>query len=482
MKSAGGDELLTSLSFLQEGKAFPPEPERKRLTKYKNNKMLFEDEHGEVYREQFKRIERVIGNFEEIVSFGVIFNFQKLMSLKIADFVCGSPPTITVSDEAKQKVLDRMIFDTDLFGKLYMSVIDISRYGDSIFQVSKSKAGKPEISVVSPVYWFPVVDSNNIKRFEYHTFGWRYIIDAERKKYGLAVQIHKPDEPEVCEHHRYELRGTKGSFSIGRELTDKKEREIETELSVCPVFVVSNVPTSDNPYGTDDYGSVDSIISEICVRVSQINKVLDKFSSPSMAGSPSCMEYDEEAGEYRLRFGNFFQVNDGEQKPEMIVWNADLEANFKMIEFLVNQLYTISEMGSAVFGDLSHSTGAATSGTALRRLMVSPLAKARRIAGHYERTIKQMLSLCAAIEGVVIEPQEISVQWNDGLPSDPMEDANIINLRTGGKTTMSRYTVLRKFDKMSESDTDAELAEIEQDEASQGMGIAPVNEPEDIGL
>lgn len=474
--------LLTSLRFLRQGQAFPPASERKRLERYRNNRLLFEGEHALVYREAFRRIERVIGNFEEVISYGVIFNYQKLMSLKTADFVCASPPRITVADDAKQKLIDKILQETDFYRKLYCSVLDISRYGDSVFQVSKGKDSKPELTVISPKYWFPVVDGDNIRKFAYHVFAWRYIINADRKQYGLAVQIHKPDEPGVCECHRYELRGQKGSFSVGKELTRKKEISLETEMNVCPVFVVSNVPTSDNPFGQDDYDSVDSIISELCVRVSQIEKVLDKFSNPTMAGSANLLERDEITGEYHFRYGNFVPLVDGDAPPEMIVWNADMEANFKMIELLINQLYALSEMGSAAFGDLSHSAGNVTSGSALRRLMISPLAKARRIAMHYEKPIREMLSLCAAVDGVTIEPQEITVQWNDGLPADPMEEANILNLRTGGKATLSRYTALRRFDGMSDSDADEELAAIEQEDASIGMGNVPVNEPESVAV
>ena len=115
-------------------------------------------------------------------------------------------------------------------------------------------------------------------------------------------------------------------------------------------------------------------------------------------------------------------------------------------------------------------------------VMISPLAKARRIAMHYEKPIREMLSLCAAVDGVTIEPQEITVQWNDGLPADPMEEANILNLRTGGKATLSRYTALRRFDGMSDSDADEELAAIEQEDASIGMGNVPVNEPESVAV
>ncbi len=130
--------MLTDLSFLEKGKPFPPDDERKRLRRYKKNKLLFEDEHAIVYKEQFKRIERVIGDFDRVASYATIFNFQKLTTLKIADFVFGFPPKISFADDSRQSVIDKIVFDTDLYNKLYMSAIDVSRYGDSVLQISKN--------------------------------------------------------------------------------------------------------------------------------------------------------------------------------------------------------------------------------------------------------------------------------------------------------------------------------------------------------
>ena len=469
-------KILTDLSFLEKGKPFPPAAEFDRLERYKNNRLLFEDEHAEVYKEQFKRIERVIGNFNDIVSYGVVFNYQKLMSLKIADFVFGTPPDITVSDDKKQAVIEKIIFDTDFFNKLYMSVIDISRYGDSILQVSE-KNNKARLDVTSPKYWFPVVNNDNIKEFMYHVFAWKYIIDSEKKKYGLAVQIHKPDEPDFCEIQRYEYNGG----NIGSKIVDTEKNQLEKTFGVCPIFTISNTPTSDSCFGIDDYASVDSIISELIIRVSQVCKVLDKFSSPSMSGPQSAMQFNQQSGQWELRMGDFFaRTSSDDPEPKMITWDANMEANFKVIELLTNQLYTISEMGSAVFGDLSHSTGTVASGTALRRLMISPLAKARRISRQYDTTIKNIISLCAKIYGENIEPTEISIKWHDGLPSDPKEEAEIMNIRTGSKATLSRYTAIRRMDNLSDSDTDAEMKLIEADEISDTFGNVPVNEPESV--
>lgn len=243
---------------------------------------------------------------------------------------------------------------------------------------------------------------------------------------------------------------------------------------VCPVFRVSNTLTSDRLFGIDDYGSIDSIISELIIRVSQISKMLDKFASPSMTGPASALTFNETLQEWQLKVGDYYPLEDSSSaKPEYLVWDANMDANFKQIELLTNQLYTISEMGSAVFGDLTNKTGDVPSGSALRRLMMSPLAKARRIANSFDSVIKKIISACVTIYNTEILHEEISVKWNDGLPADPSEDAEIMSIRTGAKPTISQYTAICRLDKMSADDADTELAMIRADEveATAGTGL-----------
>ncbi len=464
--------MLTDLSFLQSGKHWPPPSEAERLKNYHDNRRLFEDEHSEVYHKQLRRISRVIGNFEEVISFPIIFNYQKLMSLKMADLIFGEPPKITANDDKKQEVIDRVLLDTELMNSAYMAAIDVSRYGDSIMSTSRED-GSPRVFVQSPAIWFPVVDAANIRRLTHHVLAYHYPVG---KQWRLKVQVHKIDEPGKCEEHTYELNSTSGGFSIGREIIDENTHAlIETQFSECPVFRVSNVLTSDRIYGIDDYQSIDSIISELIIRVSQISRVLDVHANPSMAGPASALEQDSVTGQWRLKVGDYFPRNTNEDPtPEYIVWNASLDANFKQIELLINQLYTISEMGSAIFGDTSNSTGQVASGTALRRLMMSPLAKARRIANSFDPVLKKIVSLCSGVYGALISPYEISIKWNDGLPDDELESANIMSIRTGGRPTISQYSAIQRLDGLSAEDTQTELAEIREDDLADSMGTEPI--------
>lgn len=270
--------MLTDLSWLDIGQSFPPPCTRNRLQRYKENRELFEDKHGLVYEKQFQRIERVIGNFGSVVSYATIVNYQKLISLKTADLVFGEKPSVTVADDTKQAVIDNIIINTELFDKLYMSAIDFSRYGDSIIMPTSDG----NIDVVSPALWFPVVDEINIRRFKYHVFGFVYLINSKLETYGLKVQIHNSDNPTECEERNYMLSGKSMSdFKIAKDLTKKNEMKLQTYLDTCPVYRISNLITSDRLFGLDDYRSVDSLISELMVRISQISKVLDKFAQPN---------------------------------------------------------------------------------------------------------------------------------------------------------------------------------------------------------
>lgn len=470
--------MLTDLTFLQQGKKWPPPCELGRLNDYEANRQLFENEHSEVYREQMKRIERVIGNFGSAVSFPVLFNYQRLMALKMADLVFGEPPAITIADDekkrkrgeqvddARQRLIDRILLETGLLESSYMAAIDISRFGDGILVASKH-GNLPIIDVTTPAIWYAVVDKTNIKRVLYHVLAYQYLADESRKEYHLKVQIHKPDEPGACEEHTYRLEGSVDGFTIGAEMSSPESTLVETELDVCPVFRVSNVLTSDRIYGLDDYSSIDSIISELIVRVSQISRVLDVHANPSMSGPETALEKDALTGQWRLRVGDYYpRMNADDPVPEYIVWDASLEANFKQIELLINQLYSLSEMGAALFGDLSNKTGQVPSGSALRRLMIAPLAKARRIANKFDPVLKQIISLCASLYGTEIKPEEISIAWNDGLPNDEVEMANLMATRTGGKPTISQFSAIQRLDRLSAEDAESELEEIREDSVS----------------
>ncbi|MEG2569737.1 MAG: hypothetical protein RSA84_26355, partial [Acinetobacter sp.] len=145
-------------------------------------------------------------------------------------------------------------------------------------------------------------------------------------------------------------------------------------------------------------------------------------------------------------------------QPKYMTWDGQLGAAFKELEFLINQMYILSEMGAAVLGGQDGS-GTAISGTAMRFKMVNPLAKARRIANSMTRPVRQLFSSLSSDAEIPddaatdndtelelpIPYRRISVFWADGLPDDPRENIEMCKLATGEVKMMPLENAIMEF-------------------------------------
>ena len=89
-------------------------------------------------------------------------------------------------------------------------------------------------------------------------------------------------------------------------------------------------------------------------------------------------------------------------------------------------------------------------------MMISPLAKTNRIRMRFDSSIKKAIKLCSQLggEGITnLSKEAINIFWNDGLPSDELEEANIMAIRTGNKATISQYSAIQRQDNLNDEDT-----------------------------
>lgn len=471
--------MLTSLDFLNLGQEWPPKAEADRLTKYNNNRLLWDGEHMKVFEEYQKRIERVLGSDTAPTSYGITLNYHKLVSCKTADLLFGEYPTVTIDDGAAQNILDQFANQEDIWRRVgYVSAIDLSRYGESVLIVYRDSTG-PHVRTLPPHCWFPVVSADDIQQVQFHVLAW--VIDSEAGKPVGEVQISAPASLRVQIHTDgwfeeiyYSLsRKAIGKYTIIGEMTAPgfARSLYNTGLKYNAVLPVINSQTSDSLYGQDDYDQISSLVAEMEIRYAQIAKVLDAHSSPSMAGPESALSEPDENGMRTVKAGNYFTECEpigGGSTPQVryLIWDASMDANFKLIEELKNQLYTLSEMGGVLLGDMSTKTGNVPSGSALKRMLFNARAKIGRMQAAYNFAFKRIFEALTIMLNTPVSAQNISITWGDGLPDDEMENAQIINLRTGGASTLSRYSALKRYDRLSEADIETELEMIDEDKAS----------------
>lgn len=449
--------MLYNLNWLASGQPFPPLNEEPRIHRYCENEALFDNEHFsdpifrsfgggqkrtlELYERCAERIERVIGNFDDVISFPVILGYQRLMSLKMADLICGEPPSITGVSKEENDSLRETRDRTDFDEKLFATVIDLSRFGDAIWRIYKDEETLDyTFTPWDPKEWFPIVAQDGTNKITHHCIAWRENIslDPMAPEWLLHVQVHGTRKSDQGYYLQKAFHMDRFGGTIGDLIEEKK---VTTGLDVCAIKHLKSFSTSTTVYGYDDYMAIDSLLAEIMERVAQISVILDKHADPNISGPASMLTYNDATGEYYLKKGSFFAVNAGDPDPKYMVWDGHLSSAFKQLELLLNQLYIVSEMGAALLGGQDGSSQA-ISGTAMRFKMVGPLAKARRLSNSLKIPVKRLF---ATLCNNAVEYQSLGIEWFDGLPDDPKENAELAKIVTGVQKIMPLKTAIREY-------------------------------------
>lgn len=450
--------MLYDLKWLAPGKLFPPDCERERIRRYKQNIKIFDNEHwtleNDIYLEASKRIQRIIGNFDSYISFPVLYNYQRLIALKTADLVAGEFPTITYSSDEGNAAIQEIRYDTDFENNLYATVLDLSRFGDAIWRKYKIEGeNRNTYCNWMPTEWFPIVSQDGTFTEKAHVLAWPVCVDPEKLKYELHAQVHEKGfytkyrfaftlqyfEPDASRPYPYNTSGSMGI--IGRML--EKPKRVNTGFKDNAVMHLRPYKVNGTVYGRDDFMVIDSLVVELMTRMAQISNILDKHADPSITGPVSMLSKDEK-GELYFKKGKFYAYTPGETPPQYLTWDGQLDSAFKQCEEIINQLYVLSEMGAALLG-ANDGGSQAVSGNALRLKMVNPLAKVRRISNNLTKPVTILFAdISERGYDEVLDRKNISVVWKDGLPNDPREQAELIKLLTGEAKIMPLVKALEQ--------------------------------------
>lgn len=458
--------MLTSLNAFTVGQKFPAETEVKRLQTYDANKKLFEGRHGEVYKDWIKMLRG-----DQKATMEIILNWNKRLSLLWADMLLGETPLITGDN---QEALDTLIEENNLMAVAYEVSIDVSRYGMGVFKVRYDN--RSIIEAIPPSYLYTVVDPANIKDIKAYVIAWSYdvpepsIFNKDAKTTYLKCEIHEKGK---ITNKLFELKEKKIIKELALEVP-----EVFTGIDEFLVVPVQNLLTSETVEGMDDYSDLESIIQEIEIRVSQISRILDDHSDPNMYGSETALERDPDSGEWVFKGGGkFFPLGQGDIAPGYITWDGKLESAFKEIDLLTEQLYVMSETSATAFGQLK--VGLVESGSALRRLMMAPIIKVRRIRMRFDPALKKLIKVATHLGAVTSgnsgeEVKKVHITWYDGLPQDEREQTEIVSMQVQNKLISKEKALKTLFD-YSDLTISEECDRIAKEEGAKAVPVTTTN-------
>ena len=438
---------LTNLDFISPGAHWPPEDEMRRLNIYARNDLLFDGHHDRVFTDLNPRAVKRIS---------MKLNWFKRATTLVADLLVGETPRVTAEEEA---TINRLVTDNSLQLTVYAAACDISRYGTAVLKIRFDERGI--ISRIPPAVWFPVVSPDDADEVTAHVLAW------EVGKHYLRVEVHYRGR---IEHKLFLLKDGKIDRQVSLATITRYahlEPEVDTGVSGFLVIPIHNIKGSDY-YGLDDYSDMIDPVREIEKRLARNSSILDKHEEPDMIIPAGTAEIDPLTGEaVFVGGGRYIEVDEGQAKPEYLVWDAQMIASFGQVDALLYQLCLISEISPAALGDIKH--GIAESGSALKRLMLATLAKVNRIRLRVDPAIKNALQTTAALEVASRMPGATSltglaIEWADGLPADDLELASVEKVKREAGITSRRSSIARLMDGATDEVVDAELDRILDDE------------------
>lgn len=454
---------------------FPKAADKPRLQKYAHGDKLYFGNHFEAFAikgeqeftERYNRLRYVTANF------------AGLASRVMADMLFGEKIVFDVDDKNSQLFLDGLIEDNELIAQGYESVLANSRRGDAVFKMrigkrQDSPTAKPTIIIeeIPASIYFPVLNASTARFMpSEEQLIWQF---EQNGQTYLHKEVHKPGYI-FTEIYSYDPKAEK----IIAELSPAQfnfEAEQKTGIEKVLVWHVPNVRDGSSYFGTSDYEDLEGLFFALNNRMTKIDNILDKHSDPILAVPPGVFDKD---GKVKKKAFGMFEVdneNPGFNKPEYIVWNANLEAAFTEVDKLVDFLFMFSEISPATMG-MDKSGGKAESGRALKFKLMRTIAKRNRKKIYYDIAFKKMLetsmelALANGIKIADVLPKEAvkpDINWGDGVIADITELIEQEVKRTDAGLS-SRADSIARLDGISPEDAKVKVVEIDKE----GVGIVP---------
>lgn len=451
---------------------FPQPKDRARIDQYRHYDKLFYGEHYEAFAiksggdfaKQYKKLRYIAANFAGLIS--------KVMS----DMLFGEAFTLGLNDEANQTFADGLLHENDVMNQLAESALGNSRRGDDVWKIRIGKRNplvrdaQPEIIVeqVGPSIYFPTFDNTAARNVTTQD-----AIITQFKSGGgdfLHKEIHQPG---FIYHQVY--RYSPNEHKIIAEVDPKQygyQEEEQTRINRSLVFHIPNYRDAKEFggfWGTSDYVDLESLFFALNNRLTKTDNILDKHSDPILAVPPGVI--DEEGNVKKEALG-LFEVdneNPGFNKPEYIVWNANLESAFKEVDKILDLLFMLSEIAPATFG--MDKDGEAESGRALKFKLLATIRKRNRKLSQYDKFIKDMVRTSMELSnawGIKIDgqtakdPERPTIIWPDGIVNDVVEQVEVADKRINAGVS-SRADEIARLDGKTLEEAREKVQEIDEE-------------------
>jgi SPP1 family phage portal protein len=447
---------------------FPKKADTARKDQYAYYDSLFDGNHYSAFQVQSKRdFDARYNHLRYIVA-----NFAKLMSDVMADMLFGEAITVDVKDDKTQDFLDGLQEQNQFQTQLYESALANSRRGDSCFKMRTGKRSETdtELSLIieefTPAIYFPQLSVTGARNTPDED-----VIAIVFKQNGITYLHKETHRPGLILHevYTYDERDGKVLATMKPEDFGFPAQE-KTGVKRSLIFHVPNVRDGNGFWGTSDYKGLESLFFALNNRITSIDNILDKHGDPILAVPTGILDEDGKVKKEALGMYEVDNENPGFNKPEYIVWDANLDSAFKEIDKLIEMLFMFSEIAPASMG-ADQKGGMAESGRALKFKLLATIRKRNRKMRYYDQVIKDMLETAqelAKVQGIKVNgvtPEKVerpTLKWGDGVIRDDVEATETAVKRIDAGIS-SRADAIADLDRVTPEEARNKVQEIDKE-------------------
>lgn len=501
-----------TVDAFKPGEQFPPVNAVERIAKYRRMKKLYDGKQAEVYERATALLKDTPHN-AQLQQLYIAANIADIIATKPADLLVGEAPIFDSGigdDTPQQAAINNYVEENDLVKLVHESALANGYRGDAWLKVRydyrqdysalvahglpipDDAEMEPIIEHVAADCVFPITSNGNVKKFKSVVIASvEWVVSQKEDIPYLNVEQHLPG---FIINERYRLQtfegGVNSAYGYPVQLFKIVEKVSDSELTVTgvPHLLVHHVPyksTDDQWEGKGTLEALETILIAINDRLAQIDYILWKHSDPTAYGPKLGTQ-----GNARLT-GTYLEITKDDIAPGYMTWNGQLDAAFKELETLIGLAFQIAETPQWLFGTVlgdqnAGGTGTShTDGAAIKARFMPILTKVSRIRTHYDRALRDALYNCQLLDiahgDADFEAVYPVIHWQDGLPHNEKELAEIMEIRTGGKPTIDVITAIKRMDTLDDIQAAAIVDRIEADTTREMGTVEPTIFNEESG-
>lgn len=467
--------------------SWPPESEGPRLRRYAFNEDQYRnarEREEQRCRDAGKPTPISLAMYEVITDTlaGRLFG-EPVAIAAPADEVTDEGGNISTQASASHEFLDFIATRNRIQQLFTCGAQEASFCGDAVFQV-RYDATRLAIIIerIAPETWFPETDPLDSTHIAAHVIG--QVLHQGEEAYLWQTRHEMRGEQSWITNRVWRLEEGDSGYTYDPARDEVALDSVEalagipaeqaTGIDEMLVVHVPNRRIAGDVYGVDDYSHLHSMIGEVNNRVSQRADVLDKFVDPVFWGPPPPITGN---GVVDMLAQKYLPVLPDSPTPPAgtIVWDAELTAVTEHIRQLTEQIAAGAGIDLVVL--VPQIQGAPASGRALRLGQMRTQGTVQLRQQTWTPGIETLMSVAtklAVAPGVKLkwqptsgtiaplEPEDVTVTFSDGLPSDEIEQTQVETERIAAKI-QSRKRAIMALDGVDEAEAEARVQEIDEE-------------------